>query len=104
MTENLQKKYLDKIFQDLSLKSLSEEDKQEVLQNLSGRFSNVILILLLKSLSEKQKTKLSAVIKQSPAQLEKEVEQAASEIPGFKEAVDSALAREYEEIVRALNS
>lgn len=92
-------KYLDKIYQDLGLEDLADAEKQEAILTLSERFNNVVLITLLKNLSEAQKQDILSSIKKSPEGLEQAVEEAALESPGLKEAIEKALELEYGDIV-----
>ena len=98
---DIKNKYTSQIFKDLNLESLGEAEKKEVLNRLEERFNQVVMVTMLKLMNTEQKQRFKAAINE-PEKLEQESEVIASEIPLLDEALEAALASEYEIIKQAM--
>ena len=90
----LHEKYLDMLLKDLGFEKASVEEQARVLEAVSSRFEQVVMVTLLSLLSEEQRERLKEALGQ-PESLEDTVTLLAAEIPGLDQILEQALVEEY---------
>jgi uncharacterized Rossmann fold enzyme len=98
------KDYEQKLLADFGLQNVADEEKARILNSLSERFNDLIMIALINNLNEEQKQRFLAAVK-NPDQksMEEKVEDIASEVPGLAQKIEQALAEEYEILKKTMS-
>jgi hypothetical protein len=102
MAQNITQLYKDKLMEDLNLASLPQGEQDKAMEMIAARFQKVIIYTLLRALNEEQKQRFASMFSQ-PGQLEENVAELASEVPGLEQQVEQALTHEYEILKFAMN-
>lgn len=103
MTPDLQTKYLEQCLADLGLTNASPEEQAKVLEMVSDRLQDVIMLTLIRLANSEQQKRLEAALKMDPIG-ELEITKVAAEIPGLQEVLEEVLADEYESLVFDIKS
>jgi len=102
MEQNITQLYKDKLMEDFNLANLPEEQQEKAMQMLSERFQRVIIYTLLRALTDEQKKQFAAALA-NPDDIEDNIADIASEVPGLGQQIEDALTHEYEILKFAMN-
>ncbi len=83
-----------KLLQYLGLNNLPEEDKEEVVTELTNHFTEIITETMLQNLSDDQAQRLDSVLDLASPEREEKISDIASAIPGLRIKIDQAITDE----------
>jgi len=97
-----QQQYSDRLLQELGFADAAEQEKQEALEVIAGRFNDVLITTFIDAVNADQRQRLIKAF-ENPETVGEVLQEVAAEVPGLSEKIEQALEDEYEALKYAMN-